>query len=179
MDFILLIISLVLSSLGTFVDMYTTNYVKNRGGLELELNEKMRNDLQRNNICKILLYQLSIIVGFALVDSWGVLSRFIFLGLFNLVARGSVGASNIRVIVESRVVGMDEYVKQRRQYLALWKEFSVLDRVGFQLNNYVMVLILLVVSGIVLFYGTSLLVIVGSMTLGLAMYFIARIVFNA
>ncbi len=102
--------SLLSSSLGFGVDLYSTRVFIKDLGISYEANPLMKKIISRGGLKQTLLIQIPIIVVLALVDS--EYPFLLFWGLWFGIARGLIGLRNFQMINRYRMVGIDRFKEQ-------------------------------------------------------------------
>jgi hypothetical protein len=173
MDFSVLIASMFLSSVGSFLDHYTTQVVVRAGGLELEANEIARKAMSSGRFKTMLFLEALGIVALGIMDSFEVVGTSFFAGLVFLTSRGLVASSNLRAIVQYRAIGMSAYLEQERLRMQVLQKVPPMNRVGLVLVNIVVSCICLFVYLALLSIDFPLALMTRSLVFGSLAYFVA------
>jgi len=132
MDTYVFPVSIFLSSLGVFLDLFTTHIAIKDVGIELETNPYVRKMFAKGKCGELILYEALLVLCWAVLDFQGLLSSLLFLGLFWCVVRGLMGISNLKVIIEYRVLGK-ERCKERVELRRMLKAANIKYRIGRKL----------------------------------------------
>jgi hypothetical protein len=177
-DFALLIISMSLSSAGSFLDNYTTLIFIRDLGVEFEANKSVRDTIIKHGYKKALLYEAILITYFGILDSLRLFHSFCFFGLVFLIVRGLVATCNLQVIVEYRKIGINAFKEKVRMHRQAFQNASSIDMIKYILQYLVEALICLVIYAILLTIDFPLVILGRSFIFGLAFFFIATAYFN-
>jgi len=173
MDFTLLFISISLSSLGSFLDNYTTYTFIRELGVEFEANERVRNIIKKHGYRRTLLYEAILVIAFGVIDSLGLYYSFILFGFVFLIVRGLVAAYNFQNIVEYRTIGIDLYKEKARAKRQAFQKAPLTNGVKYVLLHLVEALICCVIYAMLLAVDFPLVILSRYLVLGLAFFFTA------
>ena len=172
-DFTLLFISISLSSLGSFLDNYTTYIFIRDLGVEFEANRRVRNVIMKHGYRRELLYEAILVILCGIVDSLKLWYSFFLFGLVILIVRGLTATHNFQSIVEYRTIGIDSFKEKVRSKRQAFQNASSMDRVKYVLLYLVEALVCCVIYAILLAVDSPLVILSRYFVFGLAFFFIA------
>ena len=172
-DFTLLFISISLSSLGSFLDNYTTYICIRDLGVEFEANRRVRNVIMKHGYRRELLYGAILVILCGIFDSLRLWYSFFLLGLVILIARGLAATHNFQNIVEYRTIGIDSFKEKVRSKRQAFQNASSMDRVKYVLLYLVEALVCCVIYAILLTVDSPLVILSRYLVFGLAFFFVA------
>jgi hypothetical protein len=184
----LFIISMLLSSLGSFLDVYTT-YIGIRDlGVEYEANERARNTLQKHGFKRELLYDAILIIIIGIIDSLNprvdsinlrlLYSPFIFLGLLFLIVRGLAATYNLQKIIEYRTIGIDAFKEKSELRKRAFQNISFMNKIKSILPYFVEALICFFIYVMLFTVDFPLVILSRYLVFGLFVSSIARMLFR-
>ncbi len=156
MDALLFLISAAESSLGVFLDIYSTRIFLRDLGVAGEANPIMRKMISKKGLKATLPIQIVTILILALIDS--EFPFLLFWGLWFGVARGLVGLRNFQLITRYRVIGIERF----REEQVVWRRMLLGSSTGRKIRIMLLPVSILVLCVICLFlvedmYVTSIL----------------------
>jgi hypothetical protein len=173
MDFTLLSISLFLSSIGSFLDIYTTYIFTRDLGPEFEANKRVRNNIEKHGFRRELLYDVGLVIFVGIIDSLRVYYSFLFFGLTVFIVRGLVATYNFQTIVEYRTIGIDSFKEKVRSKRHAFQNASSVNVIKYVLPNLIEALVCFVIYALLLAVDFPLVILSRYFVLGLAFSFIA------
>ena len=173
MDFALLFISISLSSLGSFLDDYTTHIFVRDLGAEFEANKRVRNAIEKHGYRRELLYEAILVVLIGIVDSLRLYYSFFLFGLVILIVRGLTATHNFQTIVEYRTIGIDSFKEKVRLKRQAFQNSSLMNRVKYVLLYLVEALVCYVIYAMLLAVDSPLVLLSRYFVSGLAFFFTA------
>ena len=179
MDSSVFMISIVLSSLGSFLDNYSTWIVIKTGGVELEGNKRVREHFEKHEYKQTFLEETLSILIIGIFDSSELLKSYLFMGLIFFIVRGLVASSNLNVFIESRTMGMNAYLEQRKSHRQMFKSLTFGNKIKSVLTDLLGASICLICYGILcLMIDLPLLVFTRYLVLGLVFYFLVVVAYS-
>ena len=172
-DFTLLFISISLSSLGSFLDNYTTYIFIRDLGAEFEANKRVRNVIKKHGYRREFFYEAILVILLGIVDSLRLYYSFFLLGLVCFIVRGLTATHNFQTIVEYRTIGIDSFKEKVRSKRQAFQNASLMDRVKYVLLYLVEALVCCVIYTILLAVDSPLVLLSRYFVFGLAFFFIA------
>lgn len=173
MDFALLFISISLSSLGSFLDNYTTYIFIRDLGAEFEANKRVRNVIKKHGFRREFLYEAILVILLGIADSLRLYYSFFLLGLVYFIVRGLTATHNFQTIVEYRTIGIDSFKEKVRSKRQAFQNASLMDRVEYVLLYLVEALVCYVIYAILLAVDFPLVLLSRYFVFGLAFFFVA------
>jgi len=173
MNFFLFLVSISLSFVGSFLDIYTTRIAIKDGGIELEANKRVRNAISKGGYKTELLLEAFVIILLGVMDSLELFSSSFFAGLVFLIARGLAATGNLRIIVEYRAIGINTYKERRKLLRQALQNVPLMNRTGLILLNIVVAFICFIIYVALLTIDFPLVFLTRSLVFGLFAYFIA------
>jgi len=172
MDFTLLFISISLSSLGSFLDIYTTYIFVRDLGIEFEANKIVRNVIKKHGYKGILFLQAILIILLGIVDSLKLYYSFFFIGLVVFIVRGLVATNNLQTIVEYRTIGIDSFKEKVMSKRQAFQNASLMNVIKYVLPYLGEALVCFVIYAILLAVDFPLVILSRYFVFGLAFSFI-------
>lgn len=173
MDFALLFISISLSSLGSFLDNYTTYIFVRDLGAEFEANKRVRNVIEKHGYRRELFYEAIVVVLIGIFDSLRLSYSYLLFGLAWFIVKGLTATQNFQNIVEYRTIGIDSYKEKVRSKRQAFQNSSLMNRVEYVLLDLVEAIVCYVIYAILLAVDFPLVLLSRYFVFGLALFFTA------
>jgi hypothetical protein len=179
-DFALLIISMSLSSTGSFLDNYTTLIFIRDLGVEFEANKRVRDTIIKHGYKASLLPEAILIIMLGIIDSLKtVLYSFCFFGLVYLIVKGLTATHNLQIIVEYRTIGIDTFKERVRTRKQAFQSASSLNMIKYVLQYLVEAIICFIIYVMLLTVDFPLVILCRYSVFGLAFFFIAMVYYTS
>ena len=128
---VIFVLSLILSSIGVSLDLYSTSVFMKDLGIEFEWNKRVKFVISRFGFMTWIFIEAIVIVIFGILDL--ILSSIISFGLTWLFARGLVATRNFRIITEYRMIGIDLFKKNVKSRLKAIQNVSYISKIKLKL----------------------------------------------
>jgi len=166
------VLSLILSSIGASLDLYSTSIFIKDLGIEFEWNKRVKFVVSRYGFMAWIVIEAIVIVIFGILDL--ILSSIISFGLIWLFARGLVATRNFQIIAEYRTIGIDLFKKNVRSRLKAIQNISFITKIKLKLSYLVETSICLIIYLLLLVTEFPFIVPMRSLTVSLIIFNMLR-----
>ena len=166
------VLSIILSSIGASLDLYSTSIFIRDLGIEFEWNKRVKFVVSRYGFMTWIFIEAIVIVVFGILDL--ILSSIISFGLIWLFARGLVATRNFQIITEYRTIGIDLFMKNAKSRLKAIKNTSFITKIRLKLSYLVETSVCLIIYLLLLATEFPFIVPMRSLTVSLIIFNMLR-----
>ncbi len=169
---VIFVLSLILSSIGVSLDLYSTSVFMKDLGIEFEWNKRVKFVVSRFGFMTWIFIEAIVIIIFGILDL--IMSSIISFGLIWFFARGLVATRNFQIITEYKMIGIDLFKKNVKSRLKATQNISYTSKIKLKLPYLIEVSICLIIYVLLLTAEFPFIVPIRSLIVGLIIFNMLR-----